>query len=143
MWRSWGLRLQHVNLRGDTAESITRCQGELWKEGDGWVGGKGGTAPPNPPQVQTVSSSPQCPAVSLGASAHPSLPHVSQPEPILLWAARGLGRVCPPGRAASSSPSGLPLSHHQAWPPRAPEPSPWGSQPLPIQGNIAGSPTGV
>ena len=48
MWRSWGLRLQHVNLRGDTAESITRCQGELWKEGDGWVGGKGGTAPPHP-----------------------------------------------------------------------------------------------
>ena len=48
----------------------------------------------------------------------------------------------PPGRPAPSSPGGPPRSHHQAWPLRAPEPSPWGSQPLAAQGNIAGSRTG-
>ena len=49
----------------------------------------------------------------------------------------------PPSRPAPSSPGGPPRSHHQAWPLQAPEPSPWGSQPLAAQGNVAGSRTGA
>ena len=115
-------------------------EGGLWKEGDGWVGGKGGTPPAR------CRLCPPVPSVQLWARGHlptPPYPSCHNQSPFCCGRPGAWAGCVPPGRAASSSPSGLPLSHHQAWPLRAPEPAPWGSQPLPIQGNIAGSPTGA